>query len=225
MNIAALFSGGKDSVFAVHEMISKGHDVKYLITMLTENRESYMFHYPNAEHTRLQSESMGIPQIMWKTRGEKEKEISDMKKAIKSVRKDIEGITAGGIASNYQMERITKISDSLGLKAIAPAWNADPAKYWNLILEAGFMIMIVGVACEGMGREWLGRVIDPSSLEELKKLAKKHRFHLAGEGGEYETFVLDGPLFRKRIEVKEAETVWEGDSGFYLFRKAKLRKK
>ena len=64
MNLAALFSGGKDSVFAVYDMIRKGHNVKYLITMLTENKESYMFHYPNTEYTKLQAESMGIPQII-----------------------------------------------------------------------------------------------------------------------------------------------------------------
>ncbi len=222
MNLAALFSGGKDSCFAVHDMIRKGHSVKYLITMLTENRESYMFHYPNLKFTGHQAESMGIKQILWKTKGEKEKELFDLKRSVESVRKDVDGVIAGGLASRYQYNRIKSINDSLGLESIAPHWHIDPEKYWEMILRAGFRVMIVGVACEGLGKEWLGRVIDREAYRELRKLSEKHRFHLAFEGGEAETFVLDGPGFGKRIEIRDAERVWDRDSGFYLFRKVRL---
>ncbi len=221
MNLAALFSGGKDSVFAVYDMIKNGHEVKYLITMLTENRESYMFHYPNLKFTKFQSESMGLNHVFWDTKGEKEKELSDLKKSIESVKKEIDGVIAGGLASKYQYNRIKAINDSLELKSMVPYWHIDSEKYWDLILGAGFRVMIIGVACEGLGKEWLGRIIDQEAYKELKKLAEKHRFHMAFEGGEAETFVLDCPLFKKRIEIEEAETVWDRDSGFYLFRKAK----
>jgi len=78
------------------------------------------------------------------------------------------------------------------------------------------------VACEGLGREWLGRVIDSRALKELEKLSNKHRFHLAGEGGEFESLVLDAPFFRKRLVVKKAKSKWQGDSGYYWVKEAGL---
>jgi diphthine-ammonia ligase len=225
MEIAALFSGGKDSVMAVWDSIRNGHNVKYLITMISENPESYMFHYPNVECTSQQAASMGIPHIFMNTKGEKEKELEDLRKAVARVRDEVSCLAAGGLASNYQRNRIRAIADAFGLKMLAPFWNMGSSDYWDLILSSGFKVIITGVACEGLGKEWLGRVIDRDSLKELKKLAVKHGFHLAGEGGEFETFVLDGPIFSKRLEVKASETVWDRDSGFYLIKKIRTADK
>jgi len=224
MNIAALFSGGKDSIFAVYDCIKKGHNVSTLISIVSKNPESYMFHYPNIRYTKQQAEAMEIKYVLQETEGEKEKELEDMKNAIHSV-KNIEGIVAGGLASKYQYNRIKLITDSLKLKCLVPYWEIESKKYWNLILQAGFKVMIVGVACEGLGKEWLGRIIEGETFQELKKLAEKYQFHLAGEGGEFETFVLDGPIFKKRLEVIDAEIVWNSDSGYYLFKDVKLVEK
>ncbi len=224
MRLAALYSGGKDSTFAVYDSIKNGHEVKYLISIVSKNPESYMFHYPNIRFTEYQAEAMDIPWVSKTTGGEKEKELQDLKNAIESVTKDVDGLLAGGLASKYQYNRIKGIADSLGLKCIVPYWKIDPEEYWNMILKAGFKVMVIGTACEGLGREWLGRVIDSETFKELKKLSIKHKFNLAGEGGEYETFVLDCPLFKKSLEV-EGETIWNYDSGFYLFKKVRLVKK
>lgn len=223
MKLAALFSGGKDSVFAVHDMQRKKHEIACLITMLPKNPESYMFHYPNLDFTRYQAQSMGIEQIFWKTPGEKEREISDLKEAISSVSDRIDGVIAGGLASRYQHDRIRKVCDSLDLQTFVPYWMIESEKYWRIMLNEGFRVMITGVACEGLGREWLGRIIDRESFRELRSLAVKHRFHLAGEGGEFETFVTNGPNFRRGIEIVKGEVTWERDSGVYLFRKARLK--
>lgn len=225
MRLLALFSGGKDSTFAIHTSLNQGHSVKYLLSMVSKNPESYMFHYPNIEFTSYQAECMDIPIILSQTKGEKEIEVMDMKKAIERVNNEIDGILAGGLASRYQYNRIRSVAESLGLKTIVPCWNMDAEKYWNSILESGFKVMITGVSCEGLGKEWLGRVIDKEKLKELKKISEKYRFNLAFEGGEAETFVLDCPLFKKRIEVLEGEVVWNRDSGFYLFKKVRLVKK
>ncbi|MFH1978732.1 MAG: diphthine--ammonia ligase [Candidatus Aenigmatarchaeota archaeon] len=224
MKLAALYSGGKDSTLAVYDSIQKGHDVIKLVSMDSRNPESYMFHFPNIKFTSYQAEAMGIPHVMKDTKGEKEKELKDLRKAIENV-KGIEGIIAGGLASKYQYNRIQGIADALKLKTIVPYWKIDSEDYWNLILEAGFRVMIIGVACEGLGKEWLGRVVEGETFRELKKLATKHRFHLAGEGGEFESFVLDGPNFKKKLEVRGAETIWDRDSGMYLFKNVKLVEK
>ncbi len=222
MEIAALFSGGKDSVMAVWDSLRNGHEVKYLITMISENPESYMFHYPNVEYTSQQASSMGIPHIFRNTKGEKEKELEDLKAAIDKVRSEVDCLAAGGLASNYQRNRIRAIADLFGMQLVAPFWKIDSQEYWDLMLSNGFKVMITGVACEGLGKEWLGRIIDRDNLKELQKLADRHKFHLAGEGGEFETFVLDCPLFKKALEVVKGERVWDRDSGLYLIKKIKL---
>lgn len=221
MDVAVLFSGGKDSTFAVYDSLKKGHDVKCLVTILPKNQESYMFHCPNIELAELQARALGIPQIRRKSLGEKEKELLDLEKALEGIR-DIQGVVAGGLASKYQADRIEGVCDELGLKLLAPLWGTEPEKYWDILLKSGFRVMVVGVSCQGIGKEWLGRIIDRRALEELTGLSKKFRFHLAGEGGEFETLVLDCPIFRKRLKILKARKVWEGDSGSYLVEKAEL---
>jgi len=222
MNLAALYSGGKDSTLAIMDSIRNGHSVKYTISMHSKNPESYMFHYPNIEFTRYQSELMDIEHITWKTKGEKERELADLKAAISSVRPDIDGVVAGGLASSYQYNRIKAINESLSLQSIVPYWKIDPLEYWNILLSNGFKIMLTGVACEGLGKNWLGRIIDKKTFRELHKLSIKHRFHLGFEGGEAESFVLDCPLFKKSLEVSEGEVVWNRDSGFYIIKKIRF---
>jgi uncharacterized protein (TIGR00290 family) len=82
--------------------------------------------------------------------------------------------------------------------------------------------MIVGVACEGLDKSWLGRIIDQKAFEELYSLSKKFKFHLGGEGGEFETLVLDAPFFRKGIKIEEDSVEWKGDSGIYQIKKASI---
>ena len=220
MKLGVLFSGGKDSAVAAWDLKCKGHSLEYFITMIPKNPESYMFHYPNVEFCKYQAKEAGVPHIERHTHGEKEKELEDLKKAVEEAR-GIEGLVAGGLASNYQGNRIKAICESLEIEFFAPFWKIDSEKYWRILLDNKFKVMITGVACEGLGKEWLGRVIDEQAFRELKKLSEKHRFHLGFEGGEAETFVLDCPLFKKPLEVADGEVVWNRDSGYYLIKKIK----
>jgi diphthine-ammonia ligase len=222
MRIAALFSGAKDSTFAVYKVMQTGHEVRYLISIVSENPESYMFHHPNVEWTKMQAGAMGIPIVMKKTAGEKEKELEDLEAVLQEIKPDIEGIVSGALASRYQKSRIDNICRELGLESLAPLWGADPERHWNEILGTGFEVIITAVACEGLGREWLGRRINREALLELKNLSEKHGFNLAGEGGEFETLVLDGPIFNKKLRIIEADKVWKEDSGSYLIKKLDL---
>ncbi len=218
LRVAVLFSGGKDSTFAVWHCLQKRMDVKYLVTMEPKSKESYMFHYPNIRWTKLQAESMGIRQRVHQTSGEKEKEVKDLVAAIRPIRHDIDALAAGGLASNYQADRIGKAANGLGLKTIMPLWKIEPAKYWKMLLNAGFEVIIAGVSAEGLDEGWLGKIIDWHAFRELKTLSKKFRFHLGFEGGEAETFVTDCPVFRKKLIPLSAEKSWDGQtgSGFYM---------
>ena len=226
MKAAVLFSGGKDSTMAVYKAIEEGYDVEYLVSMISDNPESYMFHVPNIHITELSSEAMEIPLIMAKTHGVKEKELDDLKGVLNKLKhRGVEAIFAGALASEYQKSRIDQLCSDLGLMSNAPLWHIDPKKYMEEIIDSGFEVIIISVSAEGLDESWLGRRINHQLLEEIINLNSKYGMHMAFEGGEAETLVLDCPIFKRRIKIIEASNVWDRDSGYLLITKAELENK
>lgn len=223
MRLAALVSGGKDSIFAMWKEM-KENEIKYLVTIFPESQESWMFHHPCIELTRLQAEALGIKQITEKTKGEKEKELEDLKNALSRIKDEIEGVVSGAVASNYQKSRIDRICEELGLKSLAPLWKMDPEKVIKEEIESGFDIIITGVFSDGFDKNWIGRKLDNKAIEDLKNLSKKFGINICGEGGEYETLVLDCPAFNKKIRVLDSEKIWDDktNSGYLVVKKAIL---
>ncbi|CDG65281.1 MAG: diphthine-ammonia ligase [Methanobacterium sp.] len=226
MKAAVLFSGGKDSTMAIYEAIKEGWTVEYLLSMHSENPHSYMFHVPNIHLTQLLSQAMEIPLIQAETPGMKEEELEDLRKALTELKGEgVEAIFTGAIHSKYQKSRIDNLCQELGLQSIAPLWHRDPQEYMEEILELGFEVIITSVSAEGLDESWLGRVINKDSLEELKALHEKYGLHQAFEGGEAETLVINGPLFKKKLEILESERVWNFDSGHLIIKDAQLVEK
>ena len=219
MRLAALTSGGKDSLYAVYLARKEGHDIRYLLSMMPESHESYMFHHPNIELTQIQAELMGIPLLVEKTSGEKEKELKDLERLILRVKDEVDGILTGVIASNYQRERIDRICKKFSLECISPLWHINPEKYWHELMRSGFRIMITSVSAEGLDKGWLGRIIDEKTVDELKELNRRFKIHLSFEGGEAETLVLDCPMFEKGIKIVEAKREWDGQRGTYVIKR------
>ncbi|MDI3474320.1 MAG: diphthine-ammonia ligase [Thermococcaceae archaeon] len=206
MRVAVLYSGGKDSNYALYWALKKGFEVKYLVSMVSESDESYMYHVPNIHLTELQARAIGIPIVKGFTSGEKEKEVEDMKTVLEGLK--IDGVVAGALASEYQKQRVDRVAKELGIESFAPAWHRDPVDYMKEIISI-FDVVIVGTAAYGLDKSWLGRRIDEEALEELIKLNEKYRVHVAGEGGEFETFVRDAPFFRAKVVFDEVEKKWD----------------
>lgn len=225
MKLAALVSGGKDSIYAIHLAKKEGHTIECILSMLPKRQDSYMFHHPNAHLTKVQADLMGIPIITKKTEGIKEEELADLKTLIEEAKDKIDGLLTGAIASNYQRQRIENICKDLELKCISPLWHTDPEKYLDDLVKNKFKVMITGVAAYGLDETWLGRIIDKKAIHDLKNISEKCKIHLAFEGGEAETFVLDCPLFSKEIEVKKAKSNWTGSSGTYIIQSYTLKDK
>ncbi|MCZ7398289.1 MAG: TIGR00289 family protein [Candidatus Methanoperedens sp.] len=222
MKLAALISGGKDSSFAIFKALQEGHSVTDLITIKPANEDSYMFHSANIHLTDLISLASGIPLTVETSTGEKEKELDDLKKALSRVK--VDGIAVGAIESEYQASRVRRICEELGLKMYAPLWHHDPESLLRDMIK--YMdIRIVKVAAAGMDESWLGRRFDEKMIEDLKALNRKYRVHIAGEGGEYETLVLDAPYYRKRIDLIETRNIWMGDHGIMKVIRAELAEK
>jgi ABC transporter with metal-binding/Fe-S-binding domain ATP-binding protein len=222
MELAALVSGGKDSMLSLYRMHLEGHKIKYLLTMDPESHESYMFHHQNIWVTELISKSTGIPIVNGRTHGRKEEELHDLSALFEIVSDDVEGVISGAMASTYQKNRIDSLCKKLSLNSFAPLWQIDPEEMWEELFLEDFRVMITGVAAAGFNERWLGRIIDRAAFQELIKISEKYRFHLGFEGGEAETLVLNMPLYQKKIEVKAGEVSWDGRSGNYLIKEAVL---
>jgi predicted ATP pyrophosphatase (TIGR00289 family) len=223
MRVAVLATGGKDSTLALQKVLDEGYEVKCLVSMIPLREDSWMFHYPNIRLVDLFSEAVEIPVVKAETSGIKEREVEDLKRVIEKI--DVEAIVSGAIASNYQKTRIEKICEHLGLKCVTPLWHKNPYEILKEIVELKFHAIITGVYAYGFNKEWLGRKIDEKTVEALKELSKQYDVSVVGEGGEYETLVLDAPFFKKRIEVIEAEKIWKNQSGYLLITKAELKNK
>ena len=221
-----LFSGGKDSVFACH-LARQKDEVSCLITLLSENPDSYMFHTPNIQCTDLQARAMGIPILLWPTAGRKEEELEDLAAAISAARDryGIEGIVTGAIESVYQAARVERICRDLDLWCCSPLWQANQIDYLRLLLDCGFSVIISGVYAYPFDESWLGEALSWERIQILQSLQKKYKINPSGEGGELETFVLDGPLFRQRIEILRSSQIYANHRGRFLIERARLAEK
>ena len=224
MKLGILFSGGKDSIYAAYSAKKQGHELACLITIISKNPDSYMFHTPSILQTKYQAKAMDIPIIFQKTKGIKEEELKDLEKAIKlAIKKySIQGIVTGAIQSVYQASRIKKICDKLKLKCLNPLWKKESFQYIQELIKNNFRIIITSVSAYPLDELWLGREINEKFFSDIKGFHEKYKIHPAGEGGEFETFVVDCPLFKKKIQILSAKRIWNKDSGRYSIEKIKL---
>ena len=226
MEVAILFSGGKDSTMALYYALKEKEDVRYLLSMKSVNDESYMFHVPNIHITDLLSQALDIPIMSATTMGVKEEELQDLKKAFETLKSEgVEAIYTGALYSVYQKSRIEKLGSEVGLEIISPYWHVDELEYMREIVSLGFEVIISSVAAWGLDESWLGRVIDDEAIDELVKINEKYHVNIAFEGGEAETLAIDGPIFKKRIKILKDKKEWHLDSGVYIIEDAVLEEK
>ena len=210
MSWAALTSGGKDSILACQKAIDSGKNVRYLVTVRPENRDSYMFHSANLDAVVVIAEVTGMKYVEILTHGRKEEELADLEQGLS--RLPVEGIVVGAVASAYQYDRIRAIANLLSLKVFAPLWQMDPEKLLHEVAER-MDAMIVVTAADGLDTSFLGARIDDTLIKRLRKVAAKTRINLAGEGGEYESLTLNAPFYSRRITYTKSEVRMKGNRG------------
>ena len=226
MRLGVLFSGGKDSTLALHKAAEK-EEVVCLITLVSENKESFMFHTPNIDVTALQAEAMGLPLIKKATKGKPEEELKDLEEAIAQAVNcfKIEGVVTGAVESAYQSKRIQSICDRLNVLCVNPLWKKNQKALLEELVAKGFKVIISGVFAYPLDESWLGKEIDNELIERLSLLGKEFGLSVAGEGGEIETTVLDAPLFKKKIEILDSAIEAKGNSGVFIIKRARLAPK
>lgn len=223
MRLGVLFSGGKDSTLALEYALEK-EEVACLITLISENKESYMFHTPNIEISSLQAEALELPQVRQVTKGQKEEELEDLEAVLLRAKKEfqIEGVVTGAVESVYQAERVQRICYRLGLWCFNPLWKHDQKALLEELLAKGFVVIISGVFAYPLDESWLGKRIDKKIIERLVELQELYGLSPSGEGGEIETTVLDAPIFKKRIEIQCSSIECRANAGLYAIKQARL---
>ncbi len=226
MKLGSLFSGGKDSTYAIYLAQKQGHQVACLLSIFTKSEESHLLHYPNMQWTKLQSHSMNIPQLTINSESnETDDELFALEKLLQNAKDQfhIEGLVHGGIKSQFQKEKFESLCSKLDLVAITPLWNTEPEQYMNDLLDSNFVFIMITVSSDGLDDTWLGKEITKSDIVTLKNLSEKFGFNLNFEGGEAETFVVDCPLFENSIKINQAKKIWDGYRGRFEIVDAELK--
>ena len=223
MRLAALFSGGKDSTYAVQQARENWHEVSYLLTMLPARDDSWMFHTVNIALAPLVAQAIGIDSVVVDTSGEKEEELRDLMSAMEGL--EVDGLVTGAIASSYQRSRVDAICRELEIEHVAPLWGRESSELAHEMIENGMSIIITAVAAMGLDEAWLGRTLDGDALEELNSISRRYGVDVCGEGGEMETLVLDAPWFTSRLEIVDARSEWDGVRGSLHVKEARLIQK
>lgn len=216
MKLASLFSGGKDSTYAIYVVQKQGHDIACLLSVFPKSDESHLLHHPNMAWTKLQSKSMNIPQLLISSDSDNtDEELSKLEILLQKAKEqfDIEGVVHGGIKSNFQKDKFETLCSKLNLIIVAPLWGIESQQYMNDLLDSKFEFIMTVVSSDGLDDFWLGKLISRSDIDILKCLSQKFGFNLNFEGGEAETFVINCPLFTNSIKINKFEKIWDGYRG------------
>jgi len=204
--VFASWSGGKDCCLACYRAVVSGLDIRYLANTVTEDGERSCSHGISAGVIRRQSEALGIPIMQQRTAGDNYE--AQFIKMLKSFRREgIEGGVFGDIDFNPHREWIERVCAEAGITPRLPLWGEDQKKLMEEFIDAGFIAVVIAVKADLFGEEVLGQRIDRNFINQLDELCKTRDITPCGEAGEYHTLVIDGPLFKKRLEITESRKV------------------
>lgn len=213
MKAISLFSGGKDSFFSAMTAMEQGFEIQFAITIDPEEY-SMMFHYPNTAVADLSASLLDL-----EVRHIKEEEFQNALADAKNA--GIEAVVSGAIASEYQKTRIERLCTELGMVSYTPIWRKDQSLLLYEMLNSGVKAKIVSVSAEGMTEEDLGRPIDREFITRMKELDSRIGINIAGEGGEYESYVY-GLVGSGEIIFDKTSKIWRGSGGYLIIESAHL---
>lgn len=210
--VATLLSTGKDSCLATQRMIDYNYNVDSFLTVKPEQENSYMSHAANIDVAKKQASAANKSLLTETSAAQKESELDDYQRLIHRAKRErgVEGVVTGAVASEYQRQRIEQICDRVGVKPYAPLWHTPGESVIKQVLKRGFHVIIEKTAAAGFDDSWVEKHIEPHVLEELRELKDEYGVHVAGEGGEFETLVLDAPFFTQRLVINDSDVVSDG---------------
>lgn len=226
MKVVGLLSGGKDSCFNIIKCIEYGHELVCLANLAPptditgEEMNSFMYQTSGTSAIDYQAQCFEVPLIRHiiggksliqsmgynRTEGDEVEDLYLLLLKVKNLYPDIEGVSCGAILSNYQRNRVENICKRLALTPISFLWQRNQEQLLDEMISNGVDAILVKVAGVGLDPyKHLGKKLSQMRTL-LGTLHGKYGLDICGEGGEYESFVVDCPLFKSfKIVVDEVE--------------------
>ncbi|MFL0506869.1 diphthine--ammonia ligase [Ureibacillus sp. 179-F W5.1 NHS] len=205
----ASFSGGKDSTLALFKAMKAGEAVGLIVMMEEEGKRSRSHGMP-PEIIRAQASSIGLPiyaaAASW----------TDYEKVFiglleKAKKQGAELLVTGDIDIPEHGCWHEKVTNDVGLKLGMPLWEMDHRAVVEEFIDLGFVSVVVTVNLSlGMREDDLGRTFTHEYVKELEARG----IDPCGEGGEFHTTVIDGPIFKHPIPVRKCDVIKDGDYAF-----------
>jgi len=225
IQVTCLVSGGKDSVLALWVALHK-YEVQSIITIHPEKSDSYLFHTPNSRHVGLIANMLNIPHLTsYSSDNNLNREVMVLKDILEET--NTEAVITGGLRSDFQRYKFNRAAKLAGMKCFNPLWRLKPEKLILELLTNNFTVIFVAVASMGFSKDLLGKKITFETLERIRKFTQGTDLSLTGEGGEYESFVLNAPFFPSEIKILRSKVHWDEsrEEGSYEILEAKLIEK
>jgi len=203
-------------------MEQQGHTVDYLVSIIPSNPDSWLFHTPNLHLLPLQARAMEKSLVSIESDGTEKGDLFALKEILSDL--DVDGVVTGAIASDYQWGRINGVCEDLGIRVFSPLWRKNELMVLREEIDAGIRSIIVSVSAEGLDSSYLGREINSDLANLFFALWNRYGVNVSGEGGEYETFVIDSPLHRVPIKLFDVTAEISRDRSRLIIRKAILEK-
>ena len=204
MILAGSWSGGKDSCLACYKTIKEGHPIRYLLNFISNQYKRCCFHGIEANLIHLQAELIGIPLIQKEVSPDMEKYETEFKAAVSELKKKgIEGMVFGDIYLEEHRDWVERVCHDLDIVPIEPLWNNSSLRTAEEFIDVGFKAIVVSCKADLFGKDFVGRYVDKDFLQELNN----RNICPCGENGEFHTFVIDGPMFKRSIQILESEPV------------------
>jgi uncharacterized protein (TIGR00290 family) len=220
MQVVTSWSGGKDSCLACYKAKLNGLDISYLVNFINETGERSRSHGIRTELLQAQDSAIGIPLIQRRTTWETYE--LEFKKVINELKQSgIKGGVFGDIDIQEHRDWVERVCAEIGIKPILPLWGIRREKLLEDFINAGFKAIVVTTKADLLGEEWLGRAVDKTFVEDLKR----QNIDLAGESGEYHTLVVGSPLFKKRIKILNTSKILRDKHWFLDILSYEIREK
>jgi len=209
MTISA-WSGGKDSCLAYYKALNKGHKIRHLLNFVSKESGRCCFHGIEKDLVKLQAELIGMPLTQKEVTADMKEYEKEFKEAVSQF-KDAESMVFGDVYLDEHKDWVERVCKDIGIAPIEPLWNVPAADVVGEFVDAGFKSVVVSCQADKFGKDFVGRIVDRDMINELKE----KNICPCGENGEFHTFVIDGPIFKKPINIVKSEPVFK--QGFWKY--------
>lgn len=209
MKVALLYSGGKDSTFALQHCKEQGWDIKYLMSVKPTRKDCFLFHFATVEHTPKIADMLNIPHKLLSCSVADPKQEAQVVRAAVEEEEKVDAVILGGTGlQETQIRSVQEALRPLNIEVFAAHAGEEHDLCVQKMLENNYEILISQIASDGLS-SWLGKKITKENFADFKKDSVKYGFHVGGEGGYFDTLILDAPFFSKKLELNSVKKVMD----------------